>query len=354
MNFTMLFNLPYHLFSLLTLPPNQMASLNRNPEDRTNKGDLNIPSQTQILQAMAPIMANIQQYIPEQALFTENRNTTIGDNHSVSSALLPSPFDKEKLLAMQAQVLQGRMQSNVVSPHSMKLTKPEIPTGPVKRQVAEAWNCQSNKRSRETPKLERERPHKDIKTPEICQCCEHYGRPCLPEEDSLMTAEARQRFHSDIDRVLTLQDPNLEGVAQAEYSNQTINLEDWTITFKEFQPKRRKQSKKPISKTRQEKMELPQPLADNGTQLSSNKPQPKDVQPPYDNSIKKNPDAQVVPPRVEVEQKGVRDGHVKGVCFKCGKEGHYANKCPMKRKRTRSRDARLYCLKYGEDGHLAS
>jgi len=110
-----------------------MASLNRNPEDRANEGDLNIPAQTQRLQAMAPIMANIQQHIPEQALFPKNRNTTIGDNHSVSSALLPPPFDKEKLLAMQAQVLQGRMQSNAVSPHSMKLTKPEIPTGPVKR-----------------------------------------------------------------------------------------------------------------------------------------------------------------------------------------------------------------------------
>ena len=54
---------------------------------------------------MAPIMTNIQQYIPEQDLFPKNSNTTIGDNHSVSSALLPSPFDKEKLLAMQAQVL---------------------------------------------------------------------------------------------------------------------------------------------------------------------------------------------------------------------------------------------------------
>jgi len=168
MNFTMLFNLPYHLFSLLTLPPNQMASLNRNPEDRTNKGDLNIPSQTQILQAMAPIMANIQQYIPEQALFTKNRNTTIGDNHSVSSALLPPPFDKEKLLAMQAQVLQGRMQPNTVLTHSTKLTKAEIPTGPVKRQVAEAWNRQRNKRSRETLELEKERQHKNIKTPGIC------------------------------------------------------------------------------------------------------------------------------------------------------------------------------------------
>ena len=59
-----------------------------------------------------------------------------------------------------------------------------------------------------------------------------------------MTAEARQHFHLDIDRVLTMQDPNLEGVAQAEDSNQAINLENWTITYKEFQPKRSKQSNK--------------------------------------------------------------------------------------------------------------
>ena len=111
MDFTLLFNLLYHFFSLLTLSlrPSQMASLNRNPEDRANEGDLNVPAQTQRLQAMAPIMANIQQHIPEQALFPKNRNTTIGDNHSASSALLPPPFDKEKLLAMQAQLLQGRM-----------------------------------------------------------------------------------------------------------------------------------------------------------------------------------------------------------------------------------------------------
>ena len=77
-----------------------MASLNRNPEDRANEGDLNIPAQTQRLQAVAPIMANIQQHITEQALFPQNCNTTISDNHSVSSAPLPPPFDKEKLLAM--------------------------------------------------------------------------------------------------------------------------------------------------------------------------------------------------------------------------------------------------------------
>ena len=181
MDFTLLFNLLYNLFSLLTLsqPPSQMASLNRNLEDRANEGDLNVPAQTQRLQAMAPIMANIQQHIPEQALFPKNRNTTIDDNNSASSALLPPPFDKEKLLAMQAQVLQRRMQSNTASPHSMNLSNTEIPIGPVKRQVAEAWNRQKNKRSRGTPEQEKERHHKDIKTPGICQCCEHYGRPCL-------------------------------------------------------------------------------------------------------------------------------------------------------------------------------
>ena len=128
-----------------------------------------------------------------------------------------------------------------------------------------------------------------------------------------MTAEARQRFHSDIDRVLTMQDPNLEGVAQAEDSNQAINLEDWTITFKEYQPKRSKQPKKQISKTSQEKIELPQPLADNGTQLSFNQPQPKVVQLSCDPSTKKDPVIQAIPPRVVEEQKSSRDGRIKRV-----------------------------------------
>ena len=47
--------------------------------------------------------------------------------------------------------------------------------------------------------------------------------------------------------------PNLEGVTQVEDRNPTINLEDCTITFKEYQPKRSKQPKKQIGKARQEK-----------------------------------------------------------------------------------------------------
>ena len=78
-------------------------------------------------------------------------------------------------------------------------------------------------------------------------------------------------------------------------------------------------------------MELPQPLADNGTQLSSNQPQPKVVQPPCDHCIKKDPDVQAIPPRVVEEQKSRRDGHIKRVmCYKCDEKGHYANRCPTK------------------------
>ena len=200
-----------------------------------------------------------------------------------------------------------------------------------------------------------------------------------------MTVEARQRYPSEINIKLSAQDPVLEGVTKAEDRNPTINLEDWTITFKEYQPKRSKQPKKQISKASQEKLELPQPLADSRTQSSFNQPQPKAVQPPHDNSIKKNHDVQ----RVMVEQKNSPDGclaisceqgnisqqccnrsklghhtrrcpakrdvdNTQWSCYNCGKGGHYAHSCPTKHKKTRSHDLGLYCLKCGEDRHLAS
>ena len=144
-----------------------MVSPNRNREDMANKGYLNILAQTQGLQGMIPTMVDTQEHVTEQALVPENPNHITSDNHQISTTL--PPMDEEKLITMQAQVLQRRMQSNTVSPHRMVLTKAEIPTGPVKRQVAEAWNRQSNKRSRETTELEMERQYKDSKSPETCQ-----------------------------------------------------------------------------------------------------------------------------------------------------------------------------------------
>jgi hypothetical protein len=84
-------------------------------------------AQTQSLQAMAQTMVNIHQHITEQASFPRNHNTVTSDNHPVLSALLPPAFDKEKLLAMQAQVLQGRMQSNTSSPYNMEMTRQKLP-----------------------------------------------------------------------------------------------------------------------------------------------------------------------------------------------------------------------------------
>ena len=150
---------------------------------------------------MVPSMVDTQEHVTEQALFSKNHNHITSDNHQISTTL--PPMDEEKLITMQTQVLQRRMQSNTVSPHRMVLTKVEIPTGPVKRQVAEA----------QKPVIEEQ--HEISKTPGTCQYCEHYGRLCL-QEDSLMTAEARQRYHSDINGKLSMHVPNLEGVTQAE------------------------------------------------------------------------------------------------------------------------------------------
>jgi hypothetical protein len=76
----------------------------------------------------------------------------------------------------------------------MEMTKTQAPTGQVKRQVAEAWNNQRHKSNYKVPKPLIEQQHEVSKTLETFQCCEHCGNPCLREEASLMTVEARQCY----------------------------------------------------------------------------------------------------------------------------------------------------------------
>jgi hypothetical protein len=116
-----------------------------------------------------------------------------------------------------------------------------------------------------------------------------------------MRDEARQRYHLDINkkRKLCTQYPVLEVVAQAIDSNQIINLEDWSITFKAFQLDRIKQLKKHASEESQDKS-------------------------------------------------------IKTLCFGCSKEGHYINNCPTERKRILPSHDGLYSRKCVENAHLAS
>jgi hypothetical protein len=141
-----------------------MKSSNTNHEDKGNEGSINISlatsslerkmlehiaTQTQVLQAMAQTMVKIHQSITEQASLPKDHNTATDDNHQ---NMIPPPFDKEKLSARQTQVLQGRMQPSTTY-FSNEMAKDRVHIGPVKRQVAEAWNNQRKKKKHEALKL---------------------------------------------------------------------------------------------------------------------------------------------------------------------------------------------------------
>jgi hypothetical protein len=230
-----------------------MESSNTNHEYKGNEGNINIPlatsaleckvmgyiaTQTQVLQAMAQTMVKIHQSIAEQDSLHKAHNTVTNDNHQ---NMTPPPFDKEKLPVMQTQVLQGRMQPSTTYFRN-EIAKDRIPIGPVKRQVAEAWNNQRKKKKHEALNLTMEKQQEVNKAPDMCLCGEHQGFSCPQKEASLMTVEARQHNTIDINkqRMLSTQNPTQEEGSQAEGHTQTLNLDDWIITCKEYKPGRHK------------------------------------------------------------------------------------------------------------------
>jgi hypothetical protein len=132
-----------------------------------------IAAQTQVLQAMAQTMVKVHQSITEQAPIPKYHNTVTNDNHQ---NMTPPPFHKEKLSAMQTQVLQRRMQPSTTYFRN-EMAKDRISIGPVKRQVVEAWKNQ-RKKKHEALKLIMERQHEVNKTPDMCPCGEHHGLSC--------------------------------------------------------------------------------------------------------------------------------------------------------------------------------
>jgi hypothetical protein len=209
----------------LSLSHNRMASPNGNHGYKDNKRNIDIPSttpaierrmleymvtQTQTRQAMAQTMVNIHQYIIEQASNPKNPSLVMGENRQIPSA--PPSSDKEKLSVMQAQVLQGHKQTSTSSTHITEITNTGVSAGPVKKQVVEVWNHQNNKRSHGAPELRTNEQHEHMKITGTYQCCEHYGHSCLQKEASLMTNDARQCYHLDINKKMKLctQNPVLE------------------------------------------------------------------------------------------------------------------------------------------------
>jgi hypothetical protein len=118
------------------------------------------------------------------------------------------------------------------------MAKDRIPIGPVKREVAEAWDNQRKKKKHEALKLTMEKQHEVNKVPDMCLCGEYHGLACPQKEASLMIAEARQHNLIDINkqRMLSTQNSTQEEGSQAEGHTQTLNLDDWIITCKEYQP----------------------------------------------------------------------------------------------------------------------
>jgi hypothetical protein len=108
-----------------------------------------IAAQTQVLQVMAQTMVKIHQSITKQAPLLKDHDTVTDDNHQ---NMTPPLFDKEKPSAMQTQVLQRRMQPSTTYFRN-EMANDRVSIGPVKRQVAEAWNNQGKKKKNEAPKL---------------------------------------------------------------------------------------------------------------------------------------------------------------------------------------------------------
>jgi hypothetical protein len=261
-----------------------MESSNIKHEDKDNEGNINIPlatsswerkmleyiaAQTQVLQAMAQTMVKIHRSITEQASLPKDHNTVTNDDHQ---NMTPSTFDKEKLSAMQTQILQGRMQHSTTYFRN-EMAKDRVPIGLVKRQVAEAWKNQRKKKKHEALKLTMEKQHEINKALVMCPCGEHHGFSCPQTEASFMTAEARQHNPIEINkqRMFPTQNLTQEEGSQDEGHTQTLNLDDWSITCKEHKPGRRKRSDKQNRRTRRGK-KLSHLGADNSTEPGSDQP----------------------------------------------------------------------------------
>ena len=162
-------------------------------------------------------------------------------------------FDKEKLLAMQ-QVLEGKTQHGS-SQQCLPQGQTTVPKEPVKRQVAEAWKKMKTNEGVHSKTLGSQDP---------CQCCKHYGFPYFQDKSNKREVKVNPSCEANMDKkrkevsteqVLgSNQHLDLSHLAlipsqmnlnykELEGSHE-VCIDGWTITYKEFQPRKTKQARK--------------------------------------------------------------------------------------------------------------
>jgi len=164
--------------------------------------------------------------------------------------------------------MQQQAPERMTQPRSFQQCLPQgqtnITKGPMKRQVAEAWkNVKSNEGD----------GSKMLGSQYQCQCCMHYGFPCLQNKPNKRKVQVNPNCEDNVDKkrkknspdpvlvndqhlgsttlshlslIPSQMNPNYKELeaSQAKNTSHEVCIDGWTITCKEFQPQKTKQAKR--------------------------------------------------------------------------------------------------------------
>ena len=119
-----------------------------------------------------------------------NEETTSIRDQEDQATLSLTAFDKEKLVAMQQQVLEGMTQRRSFQ-QCLSQGQTNIQKGPVKRQVAEAWKKMKSNEGVHSKTLGSQDP---------CQCYKHYGFPYFWDKSNKREVKVNPSCEANVDK----------------------------------------------------------------------------------------------------------------------------------------------------------